>query len=193
MARLTTRGIAVVGGLCLLAGLTGAQAPVMNPIGRVRVKGSAARSPIIQASAYSPLNFKKQEWYQIECAYETNPDWTDELTLTFYVLMKTDDAKEPFVLLKGEDSFIHIAKGTHQARAFVHPSLINRYGKVEGHAVEFKFQDRLVHVEASSPQDYPKWIAQLSPKNGHVLQPRDTPFAHLDFDAFELSKPRAGP
>ncbi len=168
-----------------------AQAPAgANPLGRLKVTGNLVRSPEVQAKSYTSLNPKKVEWYQMDVIYETKPEWTDDLTLTFYVLMKTGDAKEPFILLKGEETFVHIMKGVHRAQAYVHPSLLRRYGKAEGFAVEFRTQGRPVGADASDPQQYRKWIEQLSPKDGHVLQPKDTPFAHLDYDAFEMVKPR---
>jgi len=130
--------IAVVG-LGWLAQVVTAQAPGLNPIGRVKVRGASVRGPTIQASSYAPVIHPRREWYQLEVAYETLPDWTDEITLTYYVLMRTDDRAEPFVLLKGEEAFVHISKGNHLARAFVHPSVLQRYGRVDGHAVEFRY------------------------------------------------------
>ncbi len=176
-------------GLAVVSGM--AQAPAgLNPLGRVRVTGNIVRSPRIQAQNYNSLNPNRVDWYQIEVLYETTPDWTDELKITFYVLMKTNDPREPFVLLKGEDTFIHIARGTHRAQAFIHPSMLRRYGKVEGYAVEFSLQGRPLGAEASD-KNYRRWIEQLAPKDGYVLMPRETPFAHLDYEAFEMSKPRA--
>ncbi len=173
---------------------TWAQAPApagANPLGRVKLSGTLVRTPRIQVQNYNSVNPPRADWFQIEVLYETRPEWVDELKLTFYVLMKSNDSKEPFVLLKGEDTFIHIARGVHRAHAYVHPSILKRYGKVEGYAVEFSSQGRPLGAEASDP-NYRRWIQQLAPKDGFVLMPRDTPFAHLDSEAFEMSKPRTG-
>jgi hypothetical protein len=176
----------------LLSSPAAAQAPAgVNPLGRIKVSGSMVRSPEVEAKSFTSINPKKVEWYQVECIYETKPDWTDEMTLTFYVLMRTPDPREPFILLKGEETFVHIMKGVHRAHAFVHPALLRRFGKTEGCAVELRYQGRPVGADSTDPQ-YRKWIEQLSPKDGHVLQPKDTPFAHLDYDAFEMVKPRQG-
>jgi hypothetical protein len=171
--------------------ITWAQAPAAaNPLGRVKLSGNLVRTPRIQAQNYNSVNPPRADWFQIEVLYETRPEWVDELKLTFYVLMKSNDPKEPFVLLKGEDTFIHIARGTHRAHAYVHPSILKRYGRVEGYAVEFSSQGRPLGAEATDPTNYRRWIQQLAPKDGFVLMPRDTPFAHLDYEAFEMSKPR---
>ncbi|MBU4460700.1 MAG: hypothetical protein KJ579_09040 [Verrucomicrobia bacterium] len=165
-----------------------AQAP--NPLGAVKVTGGVVRSPEVQAKSYTSINPKKADWFQIVCDYDTKPEWTDEITLTFYTLVKTGDPKEPFILLKNEETFVHLARGKHRAHAFLHPSLLRRYGKVEGCAVEVRYQGRPVGADSTDP-GYQKWIAQLSPKEGHILMPKDTPFAHLDYDAFEMVKPRS--
>lgn len=164
--------------------------PSLNPVGRIKVDGKLVRAPEVQAKSHTSLNPPKTEWFQIDCIYETQPEWTDELSITFYVLMKTADPKEPFVLLKSEETYINIYKGVHRARAYVHPSLLRRYGRAEAHAVEFRFQGRLVAGDASDPGRMRQAIEQLSPKDGYVSLPKDTPFAHLDFEAFEMVKPR---
>lgn len=163
-----------------------------NPMGRTKVSIKQLRGPEYNVQGYQSLNPKKLEWMQIDARYETSPEWVDELTVTFYVLMKTADPKEPFVLLKGESTFVHIYKGTHVAMAYVPPQLIRRYGKVEGAAVEFKYQGRPVAAESTVGPTYKKWIEQLSPKDNHVLQPPETPFAMLDWDSFEMMKPKGG-
>lgn len=168
-----------------------AQAPGLNPLGRIRLTGTLVRSPRIQVQNYTSLNPNRADWFQLDCLYETKPEWTDEIKLTFYVLMKNNDPKEPFVLLKGEDSFIHIGRGAHRAQAYIHPSMLRRFGKVEGYAVEFSMQGRPLGAEASDP-NYRRWIEQLAPKDGYVLMPKETPFGVLDVEAFEMSKPRQG-
>ncbi len=179
--------LAAVGAVSALA-----QAPAgLNPLGRVRVTGNLVRSPRIQAQNYNSLNPNRADWFQIDCLYETRSEWTDELKLTFYALMRSNDPKEPFVLLKGEDTFIHIPRGARRAQAYIHPSMLRRFGKVEGYAVEFSMQGRPLGAEASDP-NYRRWIEQLAPKEGYVMMPRETPFAHLDYEAFEMSKPRQG-
>ena len=191
---IVSRPVGIAFGAIALAALLSspatAQAPAgVNPLGRIKVSGSLVRSPEVQAKSYTSVNPKKVEWFQVDCIYETKPEWTDEMSLTFYVLMRTADQREPFILLKGEETYVHIMKGVHRAQAYVHPALLRRFGKAEGCAVELRYQGRPVGADATDPQ-YRKWIEQLSPKDGHVLLPKETPFAHLDYDAFEMVKPR---
>jgi hypothetical protein len=167
---------------------TPAPAQELNPVGTVRVASSVVRSPEVQAKSYTSMNPKKADWFQIACEYETKPEWTEEITLTFYALVKTGDPKEAFILLKNEETFVHLARGKHRAHAYIHPSLLRRYNKIEGYAVEVRYQGRPVGADPSDGAQ--KWIARLSPKEGHILMPKDTPFAHLDYDAFEMVKPR---
>ncbi|MBM4155955.1 MAG: hypothetical protein FJ221_13160 [Lentisphaerae bacterium] len=194
VSRNFAKALGAVAMAVLLSSPAPAQAPAAAaggpiPIDRIKVTGSMVRSPEVQAKSYTSINPKKVEWYQIDCLYETKPEWMDEITVTYFALMRTGDQREPFVLLKGETTFVHLMKGVHRAQAYVHPALLRRFGKVEGCAVELRSQGRPLKADSTDPQ-YRKWIEQLSPKDGHILQPKDTPFAHLDYDAFEMEKPR---
>ena len=184
------RAVLAAAGLSLVMAAPAAWAQAANPMGRTKVTIKPVRVPDYKPGGYQSLNPKKLDWMQLDVRYETMPEWVDELTMTFYVLMKTTDQKEPFALLKGKATFVHIAKGTHVAIAYVAPQLLHRYGKVEGAAVEFEFQGRPVASDSTAGETYKKWLQQLSPKENHVLQPAETPFAPLDWDCFEMLKPK---
>ena len=184
------RTVLAAAGLSLAMAAPSAWAQAPNPVGRTKITIKPTRGPDYKPSGYQSLNPKKLDWMQIDVRYETLPEWVDELTMTFYVLMKTNDPKEPFALLKGKATFVHIYKGTHVAMAYVAPQLIRRYGKVEGAAVEFEFQGRPVAADSTAGPAYKRWLEQLSPKENHVLQPADTPFGPLDWDSFEMLKPK---
>ena len=167
-----------------------AQAATGNPVGRVKLQPLRApyRTPRYTASPTLGGTPRQLDWNLIDCRYETLAPWTEELTTTFLVLMKTADPKEPYVMLKGEQTFVNIERGQHMAAAYVHPSMLKRYGKIEAVAVEFSFGGRVVAVDSTQP-GYKKWAEQLAPKLGFVLPPTQTPFALLNYDDYEMPKP----
>ena len=166
-----------------------AQAAAVNPVGRVKLMPMRSyHTPTYSAQPTLGGSPRRLDWYLIDCHYETMAPWTDELTAIFLVLMKTADPKEPFVMLKGEQTFVNIEKGPHLAAAWIPPSIIKRYGKIEAVAVEFSFMGRPVAVDSTQP-GYKKWAEQLAPKLGFVLPPLQTPFAMLNTDDYEMPKP----
>ena len=164
-----------------------------NPIGRVRLAKQMTRSPSYTVNTnVQALNRKTTSWTAIETRYETVLDWTDDLTITYYVWMETDNPKERNVLLRCEDTFLNVEKGTHQDFAFVPPSVLKRYGRISGMAVEFSYQGRVVASE-SDPKtfNYKNAVEQLPKKEGLLLARSKSPFALVDVEGFELSKAEA--
>jgi hypothetical protein len=107
--------------------------------------------------------------------------------------MQTGNPREPTVLLKGEESFVHIERGTHQDIALVHPNVLKRYGgqnRIQGIAVEFTYQGRVVAAEANPATfDFRRAASVLAAKEGHVLPKARTPFVMVEPDGFEMVKP----
>jgi len=135
---------------------------------------------------------RSREWLKLYVLYETRPEFIDELEFTYYVLMRTKDSREPYVLLKGSITYVNIERGRHQSTMYIHPSVLARYGNYDGMAVEVKMQGRPVAVDATSNQ-YRKWLEQLSPRDNYVLRAMDTPFAFIGSDNDEMVKPTATP
>lgn len=179
--------------LLLFPADTTAQGNAPNPVGRVRASISKAKSPKYQSSTnLRTYNEKVGDWAQIDIRYETVSEWTDELKMTYYVWMETGNPREPNVLLKGEESFVHIERGMHQDAAFVHPNVVKRYGRVRGVAVEIQYQGRVVAAE-SDPKDfnYKRAAETLAAKDGLVVPKGKSPFAMVEPLSYELVKPDA--
>lgn len=190
--------LAGIGALALLLGLTdaGAQQPAPNPIARIRLSRQMTRPAEVQVNSnLRALQRNRDNWLYLDIQYETLPEWTDELKITYYVLIETGNPREPNVLLKGEESFVHIERGRHQDIALVHPNVLKRYGgqnRVKGIAVEFTYQGRAVAAEANPAAfDFRRAATVLAAKEGHVLPKARTPFAMVDADGFEMVKPEA--
>ena len=156
-----------------------------------RLTMTKRKTPEYTAKVKGALQERTRDWAEIICLYDTSPDFVDELEFTYYVIMKTKDNREPFVLLKGTITYVHIEKGRHQSTMYIHPSVLARYGDIDGIAVEVRAGGRLVAVEADGPSGrrYQQAMQQLPVREGYVMNPMQTPFAMLGYDNNEMMKP----
>jgi hypothetical protein len=157
------------------------------------VKTKRIKTPQYDTRESTPTP-RLRDWIQITTEYEIQKDWMDELELNYYVLLtggKDSSSKEPFVLLQGAVTYLHIAKGRKlQSVMYIHPSVLERYGNPDGVAVEIKQTGRPSVVDGEGKwQQWQKWIQQLTPRIGFVLQPSQTPFSVLNGDDFEMVRP----
>lgn len=132
----------------------------------------------------------QNRWLRIEAQYESAPEWADDVRLEYHVLL--GDLREP-IYLKGEETYIHVARGRgHVAAMFVHPKTVQRYMKTPAPrqiSVLLYYQNRLIDA-ASQPPSSARWWEQLTPVVGQLLPRSQTPWAVLDDDRYEMSKPK---
>jgi len=128
-----------------------------------------------------------KQWLMMEVTFQTEPDWADEITLKYYVLMGRGKDTQLFT---GEATHLNVSRGNrHYSAMFVHPSTIDRFGsgKVEAVAVQMYYQGRLVD-QASDPAARQRWWEQYQPKAGYLLKPSDSPWsvvAHKRYEAYK--------
>ena len=118
-------------------------------------------------------------------------DWIDDLTFTYYVLMKPKTARLSTCCSRGDVTYVNIQKGKHKSDMYLHLEHLARYGDVQQVAVVLTTQGRVVAME-SLPASQQRWWEQLTPMDGYVLNRMQTPFAMINFDDYEAIKP-SGP
>ncbi len=133
-------------------------------------------------------------WTSITVTYDVDPpgnnEWLDELTFTYYVLVRKKAGEQP-KLLKGDVTYINIAKGRGLlADIFLHPSTVARFGNVDRVAVLVSYRGQILAGE-SLPASSQRWWEQLPPTEGLLLNRQQTPFAMVNFDDYEAIKPAA--
>jgi hypothetical protein len=142
-----------------------------------------------------PSSDEDRDWLILRAVYETAPDWTDDITVTFYALFKIDSAHDSqadpskrYLLLQGEMSYINLDRGTHNAFMFIHPDTLERYGDVERIAVllRHKGQDA---GSMSDPKAQEGWWTQLKPVAGQLLSRDRTPFNNVNRGYYDMMKP----
>lgn len=174
----------------LLAGDVFAQAGAPEGPGRIvtirKIDPLKVRTPEYQL-ARGGYVARTRDWFQITTTYKTAPDWLDELTFTYYILVKGKEAGAKFTLFRGEVTYVNVQRGDHKSDMYLHPSTLARYGDVERVAVVVSAQGRIVAME-SLPASQTRWWEQLAPTDGYALNRMQTPFAMVNFDDYEAVK-----
>ena len=156
---------------------------------RIRKKLTVRKeqTPVDRTSVQSVTSARPQDWGRMVVEFETKDDWLDELECTFYCYMKDQSNKGAEVMYRGAVTYMNIPKGRHLMDMFLHPSTLARVGNVEFAAVVIKHRGAVVAVESTATT--PNWWERFSPVDGVLLNRSQTPFALLDYDAFNAIKP----
>lgn len=138
----------------------------------------------------SVKNNGRERWLQVEVDFAAAPEFTDELTFKYYILI---DGK----LLTGEVTQVNVLAGKElhsvmyvSPRALAH-LLGNRSltaNSLQNVAVQI-FAKGEVKDELSLVRARPQWFSALPALTGFVLNKSETPFAPLFWDRYEQIKP----
>lgn len=135
---------------------------------------------------------QRDRWLEVEVEFAAGPDWTDELTLRYYILYSGK-------LLTGEVTHTNIAGGRgNRSVMYVSPRTLARFGGsqiananlAQNIAVQI-VQQGAVKDEQSYARAPSGWFANLPPISGFVLNKNETPFAPLYWDRYEQIKTAA--
>ncbi len=172
-----------------MAGAAAAQEAGPSILRISKIEGGKVKTPEYQLLK-GQMVATTRDWFAVNTSYETAPDWIDELTFTYYILVKGKPTGK-YMLFRGEVTYVNVAKGKHKSDMYLHPSTLHRYGDVERIAVVVNSQGRIVGME-SRPSSQQRWWEQLAPADGYVLNRMQTPFAMINFDDYEAIKPTGG-
>ncbi len=156
-----------------------------------RVEGDLVRAPQYQVTGGTRTQ-RQRQWLQVRTEFETAPEWIDEITFTYYIVLRNrrpPEGEAEYNLFRGESTYVNVARTrTGQSTVFLHPSTVERYGDLERVGVVVSSQGRVLGM-ASNPSSDQRWWEQLPPRSGFVLTRMQTPFAMVNFDDFEAVKP----
>lgn len=135
-----------------------------------------------------------RSWVQIGVQFDTDIEWTDEVTFQFYALLR--DTKGDYTLLKGSSVYVDVARGRgHMGTGFIRPAGLLRFGEVVGVAVEAVVRGETVSTKSEGKLDVHKplpqewWkLSKLTPKEGYIVDKSKTPFATMNYDDYEALK-----
>ena len=131
-----------------------------------------------------------ERWLEVEVEFNAAPEWTDELTLKYYILFNGR-------LLTGEVTHTNIPGGLNRSVMYVLPSAIARFAgnrpllpnMIPNVAIQI-VQGGAVKDELSLARAPGQWFAALAPVSGFVLNKNETPFAPLYWDRYAQIKTR---
>jgi hypothetical protein len=129
-------------------------------------------------------------WLEVEVEFNAAPEWTEELTLKYYILFSGR-------LLTGEVTHVNIPGGLNRSVMYVLPAGLARFAgnrpllpnTVQNIAVQI-VQGGAVKDELSLVRTPGQWFAALPPISGFVLNKNETPFAPLYWDRYAEIKTR---
>lgn len=134
-------------------------------------------------------------WAEVLVQFDSDPEWIDELSFQYYVLIHDRKTKE-FMFLKGLVTHPDVVRGKgHLSAMYVRPAVLERYGEVVAVAVEAVIKGETVAVANEGrlpqgqalPSDWWK-TTKLIPKDGYLLNRAQTPFALVNYDDYEVVK-----
>lgn len=148
---------------------------------------------------------KNKEWLEVEVSFdwqprEKKPEFLDELTINYYVLLNNKSREAPEgTLLTGAVTHVAIPQGKGMNSVmYVSPRTLERFfeGKIPTTAssavldvgVTITKQGQL--VAESSWKGRGQWWSAMQQAGGYVLNKSETPFAPLAWDYYEAIKAR---
>lgn len=171
-----------------------------------KVEPAFQESPNFQGARYDKRGFKAKSWLEIEVTFDwqpkaKDPKYTDELTFSYYVLLKNKSQLFPQgTLLFGTvtHSSIPQERDMHSV-VYVSPRALEKFfdGKVPANAqaaveaigVTISKQGQIVAEYNGTFR--PQWWTQFQQTPGFVLNKGETPFAPLAWDYYEAIKPKS--
>lgn len=181
--------------LCATLGLSAAcafgqvAAPGADIIRIRKMVPTKEKTPLYTTSMRTQTSGRQPDWWRATVEFDTAPEWIDELEFTFYAYLEDQSARNAPKMFRGVVTYMNVPKGRHLADIFLQPSFIARMGVVKQLAVVVKHQGVVVATESSATT--PNWWDTMPPVDGVLLNRAQTPFALVDYDAYNFIKPAA--
>jgi hypothetical protein len=133
---------------------------------------------------------KAEQWLEVEVNFESRVDWTDELTVKYYILLADQ-------CLTGEVTHIDIPAGRDlYSVMYVPPRTIARITNgrqltgldIKDVGVQLVSKGQVIATKSFKTQGATQWWQNLQQVTGKVLNKNQTPFAPLIWDRYEQIK-----
>ena len=135
-----------------------------------------------------------QQWLEVEVNFESNVDWTDELTVRYYILIDN-------TCLTGEVTHIDIPRARDlYSVMYVAPRTLQRIvnGKqltsedIQDVGVQIVSKGQVLTTKSFKTPGDQQWWQSLQQVAGEVMNKNQTPFAPILWDRYEQIKPTTG-
>lgn len=150
---------------------------------------------------------KAPEWRRMNVEYETYPEWLDGLSIEFIVvtLKVTKEAgvtKQNYSVFRKKVAYQDVEKGRkHFAVAFLHPNAEKRYGPAVATAVILSVDGKTIEESGEVASAVRRIFGEnwwnnprimesdvLVPRTGYLLSKKESPFALMNIDSYEVIK-----
>lgn len=186
--------VAVLLYVMLFAGVAMGQERRVNPIRRiVKVESETTETPEYDVRSHS-TDAGRDEWLEIRVAYETEPEWVDELKFDYYIYFESNIDETPNMLFKHSVTYQEIKRGKHVSKVYMHPNIYERYvDEIVYIGVEIRYEGKPVRwmSNESRVEDAQWWEKaqnRYTPQTGKMLDRVDTPFGLINYGDYELKK-----
>lgn len=161
---------------------------------RIRTLTGLGPRALLKSPDSGSHNRGPREWVELGIQYDTEAEWTDEVSFQYYALLRGE--KGDYTLLKGNVVYVDVARGrAHMGVAYVRSAGLARFGEVVGVAVEAVVRGETVAVKSEGKLGVGKPLPmewwknpKLIPKDGYIVDKSKTPFAWLNYDDYEALK-----
>ena len=198
---LSTIGLAAALIVSVMAGNAfGQQAPAPDASNLINIRGVAHMSTFTPDFSYnlrgqSTRRDGRAGWLQVAAEFESAPAWIDELTVTFYVVLRGNprnipEGQNPVNMFTGSVTYMNVKQGRHMANMFLDPNTFERYGTPEAVAVVFEVDGRQAggKVEPQRTAESRWWTTQ-TPLPIALLRRDQTPFSLVEIEQNLTIKP----
>lgn len=155
-----------------------------------KVQPAVVKTPEYQVSPSAANRTRSKEWLEVEVQFRAEPEFTDELTFKYYILLLDK-------LLVGEVTHINIPQARElYSVMYVPPRNIERIlegrpltaATIKDVGVQILNRGALV-AEKSFKSNQMQWWQTMQQVPGMVVNKNDSPFAPLNWDRYEAIKP----
>lgn len=141
-----------------------------------------------------------KEWFQLSVTYDTAPEWIDELAFQYFVMsLAKVEGEMKYSIFSATVRYSDIQRGrSHVSTAFLHPKAVERFGDIVAVAVEILHAGKVIAQEGevgekTIPEDWWKNTvvtesANVTARNGYLLDRSRSPFALINIDDYEFIK-----
>lgn len=136
----------------------------------------------------------RKSWLQVKASYRTAKDWTDEITITYYVVLEGDaddlpQGSETKNMFTGTVTYVNVPEGDHESTMYLDPNTAERYGEVIAVAALVSIEGRSAGNPLTEPSTRVAWWERQTPLAFPLLNRWETPWGLVEIESHNTIKP----
>ncbi len=171
---------------------------------RIRKMPKVGRSLLVRTPEYQSnatrATRKPREWAFFAVDYDTQPEWLDELTISYTVMAEglNEERKREYSVYQTTVRHGDVARGEHSAAVVLPPQAVERFGSVVAFAVEISVGGKVVASDqvVGIPNLPPDWwknrdvleSSSVIRRDGYLVDRSKSPFGLANIDDYEAVK-----